>query len=60
MGGYLTRGHYSNNASATIHDHHNGGTAWFTHHTKRGPGNWKGTSGGAESDMFDSILESDK
>ena len=56
-GFYLTRGHYSNNSSATIHDYHNGGIAWFTHRTKRGPGHtWEGTSGGAEGDMFDEIL----
>jgi hypothetical protein len=30
-GFYLTRGHYSNNSSATIHDHKQGGIAWFTH-----------------------------
>ena len=53
-GFYLTRGHYSNNSSATIHG---GGVAWFTHRTKKGPGhNWVGTSGGAESDMFDEVL----
>ena len=57
-GFYLTRGHYSNNASATIHDYCNGGIAWYTHRTKRGPGhNWEGTSGGAEGDMFDDVLK---
>ena len=56
-GYYLTRGHYSNNSSATIHDYYGGGVAWFTHHTKKGPGhNRMGTSGGAESDMFDEVL----
>ena len=54
-GFYLTRGHYSNNASATIHDHKTGDIAWFTHRTKKGPGhNWEGT-GGAES-MFDEVM----
>ena len=56
-GFHLTRGHYSNNSSATIHDYYGGGVAWFTHRTKKGPGhNWVGTSGGAESDMFDEVL----
>ena len=56
-GFYLTRGHYSNNASATIHDFEGGGIAWYTHRTKRGPGhNWEGTSGGAEGDMFDEVM----
>ena len=56
-GFYLTRGHYSNNASATIHDHKTGDIAWFTHRTKKGPGhNWEGTSGGAEGDMFDEVM----
>ena len=56
-GFYLTRGHYSNNASATIHDFEGDGVAWFTHRTKRGHGhNWEGTSAGAEGDMFDEIL----
>ena len=56
-GFYLTRGHYSNNSSATLHDYLNGEIAWFTHRTKRGSGhNWEGTSNGAEGDMFDEIL----
>ncbi len=56
-GYYLTRGHYSNNSSATLHDYHTGRTAWFEHRTKRGAGhNWEGTSAGAEADMFDHIL----
>ena len=56
-GFYLTRGHYSNNSSATIHDFEGGGVAWFTHRTKRGLGHtWEGTSGGAEGDMFEEIL----
>ena len=50
---YLTRGHYSINSSATLHDHSTGKVAWFTHRTKRGPGhNWTGTSAGAEPDML--------
>lgn len=56
-GFYLTRGHYSNNSSATLHDFATGNIAWFTHRTKRGLGhNWEGTSAGAESDMFHEIL----
>ena len=56
-GYYLTRGHHSNNLSATLHDYATGNIAWFTHRTKRGAGhNWKGTSGGAEADMYDEIL----
>ena len=56
-GYYQTRGHYSNNSSATLHDYATGRIAWFQHRTKREPGhNWEGTSGGAGSDMFDSIL----
>ena len=57
-GFYLTRGHYSNNSSATLHDYKTGKVAWFEHRTKRGPGhNWEGTSNGAESDMLDSIMQ---
>ena len=56
-GYYLTRGHHSNNSSATLHDYATGNIAWFTHRTKRGAGhNWEGTSGGAEADMYDEIL----
>ena len=56
-GFYLTRGHYSNNSSATIHDYHESGIAWFSHRTKRGTGhNWAGTSSGAESDMLEEVL----
>ena len=56
-GFYLTRGHYSNNASASMHDFVGGGIAWYTHRTKRGPGhNWEGTPAGAEGDMFDEVL----
>ena len=56
-GFYLTRGHYSNNCSATLHDHKSGGIAWYCHRTKRGPGhNWEGTSAGAEGDMFNKLM----
>ena len=56
-GFYLTRGHYSNNSSATLHDYASGSIAWFEHRTKRGPGHtWEGTSAGAESDMYNVIL----
>ena len=34
-GFYLTRGHYSNNSSGTLHDYSTGSVAWFTHRTKR-------------------------
>ena len=57
-GFYLTRGHYSNNSSGTLHDYTTGGVAWFTHRTKRGNGhNWEGTSNGAEGNMFDELLK---
>lgn len=60
-GFYLTRGHHSNNCSATLHDVSTDKIAWFTHRTKRGPGtNWQGTSGGAEGDMLREILEGAK
>ncbi len=53
----FTRGHYSNNSSATLHDFATGNITWFRHRTKRGDGhNWEGTSCGAESDMLDDIL----
>ena len=56
-GYYLTRGHYSNNSSATLHDHSTGKVAWFKHRTKRGLGhNLEGTTGAAEADMFQEIL----
>ncbi len=56
-GFYLTRGHYSNNSSATLHDYSTGKIAWYTHRTKRGSGhNWTGTSAGAEPDMLDELL----
>ena len=56
-GYYQTHGHYSNNSSATLHDHETSRIAWFKHRTKRGPGhNWEGTSNGAEGDMFNEIL----
>lgn len=60
-GFYLTRGHYSNNSSATLHDINTDKIAWFTHRTKRGVGaNWDGTSNGAEGDMLQSILNNVK
>ena len=44
---YLTRGHHSNNTSATLHDVYSDRIAWFTHRTKRGKdSNWQGTSFG--------------
>ena len=56
-GYYLTRGHHSNNCSATLHDYSTGKIAYFQHRTKRGVGhNWEGTSAGAEADMFNDIL----
>ncbi len=56
-GFYLTREHYSNNSSATLHDFATGNITWFRHRTKRGDGhNWEGTSCGAENDMLDDIL----
>ena len=56
-GFYLTRGHYSNNASATMHDAKTGNIIGYAHRTKRGQGaNWEGTSGGAEGNMLDEIL----
>lgn len=56
-GFYLTRGHHSNNCSATMHDYATGDIAWFCHRTKRGKGhNWEGTSGGAEGDMFNELI----
>ena len=57
-GFYLTRGHHSNNCSATLRDHSSDKICWFAHRTKRGKGaNWQGTSGGAEGDMLRTILE---
>ena len=56
-GFYLTRGHHSNNSSATLHDYTTGEIAWFSHRTKRGQAhNWEGTSGGAEGHMLDEVL----
>lgn len=56
-GFYLTKGHHSNNSSATLHDYESGKIAWFQHRTKRGKKhNWEGTSAGAESDMLDGVL----
>lgn len=60
-GFYLTRGHYSNNSSATLHDYATGKIAWFSHRTKKGKEhNWEGTSAGAEGDMFDEVLKKAK
>ena len=60
-GFYLTRGFYSNNSSATLHDYSSGQIAWFAHRTKRGDGhNWSGTSGGAEGDMLDQVVREAK
>ena len=60
-GFYLTRGHYSNNSSATLHDYVTGKIAWFAHRTKRGLGHtWCGTSAGAETDMLNELLGSAK
>ena len=56
-GFHLTRGHYSNNSPATLHDVESDRIAWYTHRTKRGKGsNWEGTSSGAEGDMLDELL----
>ena len=56
-GFYLTRGHHSNNASATLHDVYSDRIAWFAHRTKRGKdSNWQGTSSGAKSDTLSEIL----
>ena len=60
-GFYLTRGHHSNNCSATLHDYSSGMIAWFEHRSKRGKGrNWDGTSAGAEPDMLDAVLRKAK
>ena len=41
-GFYLTRGHHSNNCSATLHDVSSDQIAWFAHCTKRGQqANWQ-------------------
>jgi len=57
-GFYLTRGHHSNNSTATLHDVVTDKIAWYPHRTKRGSGaTWTGTSAGAEGDMFRCILE---
>ena len=56
-GFYLTRGHHSNNSSATLHDYATGAIAWYKHRTKHDHGhNWEGTSGAAESDTLAEIL----
>ena len=58
---YLTRGHYSNNSSATPHDYSTGKVAWFALRTKRGTGhNWSGTSAGTETDMLIELLVKQK
>ena len=56
-GFYLTRGHHSNNSSATLHDYASGKIAWFEHWTKHGK---DGTSAGAEADMLDVVLDKAK
>ena len=44
---YLTRGHHSNNALATLHEVYLDRIAWFTHCTKHGKdSSWQGTSSG--------------
>ena len=56
-GFYLTRGHHSNNASATLHGVQTDSIAWFAHYTKTEKGaNWEGTFSSAEGDMLLSIL----
>ena len=56
-GFYLTRGHHSNNSSATLHEVESDRIAWFTHHIKHGKGfKWEGTSSGAEGDILDELL----
>ena len=53
----LTRGHHSNNSSATLHDVKSDRIAWFIHLAKRGKGsNLAGTSSGMEGDMLDELL----
>ncbi len=60
-GFYLTRGHYSNNSSGTLHDYESGKITHFAHRTKRGLGhNWEGTSAAAETDMLDELLREAK
>ena len=55
---YLTRGHCSNNSSATVHDVKSGKIIAYAHRTKHGQGaNWEGTSGGAEGDMFGYLFD---
>lgn len=56
-GFFLTRGHYSNNSCATVHDAQSGKIIAYAHRTKGGQGaNWEGTSGGAEGDMLSEML----
>ncbi len=60
-GFYLTRGHYSNNSSGSLHDYESGKIAYFAHRTKRRPGhNWEGTSAAVEMDMLDELLREAK
>ena len=48
-GFYLTRGHHSNKALATLHDVYSDRIAWFAHRAKCGKDfNWQGTSSGAD------------
>ena len=56
-GFYLTRGHRSNNLSATLHEVESDRIVWFTHRTKHGKGSsWEGTSSDAEGDKLDELL----
>ena len=56
-GFYLTRGHHSNNVSATLRDEQTDSIGWFAHRTMKGKGAiWEGTSFGTEGDMLLSIL----
>ena len=56
-GFYLTRGHYSNNSSATMHEAKTSNIIGYAHRTKRGQVfHWEGTSDGAEGNMLDEIL----
>ena len=57
-GFYLTRGHHSNNSSATVHDMDTGNIIGYSHRTKQGKkANWQGTSGGAEGDMMRELVK---
>lgn len=56
-GFYLTKGHHSINASATLHGVYSDHIGWFTHCKKQGKdSNWEGTSTGAEGDILSEIL----